>query len=172
MDEHRDPDEASLSPVCRAFLGKLARTPDKARRTKIVAACAKVARPWAEELLWEALADPNEGVRDAAVRGLSERPPALHPEWAVRRLSRPPWYARSSALAVIGRRRLRECLPGIELAAGDTNADVRRAAAEALGEIGGEPAVRILVRLRKDPNPYVRTAAEGAIARTSGVRFS
>ncbi len=172
MDEHRNPDEADFSPVCLAFLSKLARTPDKARRSKIITACAKVPRPWAEELLWEALADPNEGVRDAAVRGLCEREPALHPEWAMRRLSRPPWYARSSALAVIGRRRLRESLPGIEAAAGDANADVRRAAAEALGEIGGEPAVRILVRLRKDPNPYVRTAAEGAIGRTSGVRFS
>jgi HEAT repeat protein len=172
MDELRFPDESPYSPVCRAFLTKLARTPDKAKRQKIVEACAKVLRPWAEELLWELLADPNECVRAAVVRGLSERPRPLHAAWAARRLSRPPWFARSSALTIIGRRRLKEALPGIDAATGDPNVDVRRAAAEALGEIGGNEAVRLLVRLRKDTNPYVRAAAEEAIGKTSGVRFS
>jgi HEAT repeat protein len=172
MDVPRPFDETAHSPVCRAFLAKLARTKDKGQRLRIVAACAKVPRPWAEELLWEALADPNESLRDLAVRGLCERTASLHPEWAVRRLRRPPWYARSSALIVIGRRGLREALPGIEAAIGDANVDVRRAAAEALGRIGGDLAVRLLVRLRKDPSPYVRSAAEEAIGKTSGVRIS
>ena len=161
-----------MDEICRAFLAKLARVPDRAGRQKIVAACAKVPHPWSEELLWEALADPNETVRDVVVRCLCERRPGLHAGWAMSRLRRPPWYARSSALAVIGRRRLREALPAIDAMTEDPNVGVRRAAAEALGEIGGDEAVRLLVRLRKDANPYVRTAAEEAIVRTSKVRFS
>ncbi|MEN6559331.1 MAG: HEAT repeat domain-containing protein [Acidobacteriota bacterium] len=171
MDKRRPPDEPTPSPVCLAFVQKLGRTPDKARRQRIIAACGKLARPWSEELLWESLADPNEGIRDLVVRELCARD-EVRPGWAVRRLHLPPWYARSAALAVIGRRRLREALPGIGTAVGDPNADVRRAAAEALGLIGGEESVRLLVRLKKDANPYVRAAAEEAIGRTSGVRFS
>jgi HEAT repeat protein len=171
MDERSLPDQPAASPVCRAFLQKLGRTPDGAKRQRIIAACIKVRRPWSEELLWEALSDPSELVRDLVVRALCGRP-ALRPEWAVRRLRHPPWYARSSALSVIGRRRIREALAGIGAAVGDPNVEVRRAAAEALGEIGGEEAVRLLVRLKKDANPYVRAAAEDAIARTSGVRIT
>jgi hypothetical protein len=171
MDEHRSPDETTPSHVCRAFLQKLGRTPDKARRLRIIVACIKVPRPWAEELLWEALADPNEGIRDVIVRELFARP-SLHLEWIIRRLRLPPWYARSAALSVIARRRIREALPGIRETVSDSNVEVRRAAAEALGEIGGDEVVRLLVRLKKDPSPYVRAAAEEAIGKTSGVRFS
>ncbi|MDP2871977.1 MAG: HEAT repeat domain-containing protein, partial [Bacillota bacterium] len=70
MDERHPPDVNGPSRICRAFLDKLARTPDKAKRQAILAACAKVRFPWAEELLWEALADPNEGVRDLVVKEL------------------------------------------------------------------------------------------------------
>jgi hypothetical protein len=171
MDERRAPDDTTPSRVCRAFLQKLGRTPDKTQRLRIIAACIKVSRPWTEELLWEVLADPTEGIRDVVIRELCARP-GLNLEWAVRRLRLPPWYARSSALAVIGRRRLREALPGIGEAVCDSNVEVRRAAAGALGEIGGEEAVRLLVVLKKDPSPYVRAAAEEAIGKTSGVRFS
>lgn len=109
-------------------------------------------------------------MRDLAVRALCKRP-TLKTELALRRLRLPPWYARSSALAVIGRRRLRQALPGLAAVVGDHNVDVRRAAAEALGEIGGDEAVRLLVRLKKDVSPYVRAAAEEAIEKTSRVRI-
>lgn len=171
MDGRGAPDEMVASPVCRAFLQKLGRTPDKARRLRIVAACVKVRRAWSEELLWEALADPHQGVRDLAARELRDRP-SLSPAWAARRVRRPPWYARSSALAIIGQRRLQEAFPLVLEASGDPNVEVRRAAAEALGEFGGEEALMLLVRLRKDASPYVRAAAEAAIGKTSGVRFS
>jgi hypothetical protein len=170
MDERRAPDETTLSAVCRAFVLKLGRTADGAKRQRILAACVKVRHSWAEELLWETLADPHEAVRAQAVQELCARP-AVRAEWALRRLRRPPWYARSAALKIIGRRRLREALHGLRAAAGDVNVDVRRAAAEALGEIGGEDAVRLLVGLKKDPSPYVRAAAEEAIEKTSGVRI-
>jgi HEAT repeat protein len=38
--------------------------------------------------------------------------------------------------------------------------------------MGGDEALRLLVALKKDANPYVRMAAEEAIRKTSGVRFS
>jgi hypothetical protein len=146
MDELRASEESSPSPICAAFVLKLGRTPDKAKRQRILAACVKVRRPWAEELLWEALADPNEGVRSFVVMELRRRP-ALRLELALRRLRLPPWYARSSVLGIIGHRRI-------------------------VDELGGEAAVRVLVRLKKDANPYVRAAAEEAIGKTSKVRFS
>ena len=157
--------------VCAAFLLKLARTPDKAKRIRLLAACVKVRRTWVEELLWEALADPSESVRTFAVKEIL-RLPAVRIELAVKRLRLPPWFARSSVLGIIGVRRIAEAIPEVVRAAGDANVDVRRSAAEALGEIGGEAAVRALVRLKKDPNPHVRAAAEAAIEKTSNVRFS
>jgi len=171
MDERHLPQEHGPSRICRAFLGKLARTPDKAKRQAVIAACAKVRSPWSEELLWEALADPNEGVRDFVVKELRRREP-LHLEFAMKRLRLPPWYARSSALGIIGCRRIPGAVPEIGRALSDANAEVRRAAAEALGEMGGDEAMRYLVVLKKDANPYVRAAAEEAIRKTSGVRFS
>jgi HEAT repeat protein len=57
-------------------------------------------------------------------------------------------------------------------AVADANVEVRRAAAEALGEMGGDEALKLLVVLKKDANPYVTAAAEEAIRKTSGVRFS
>lgn len=171
MDEPRASEGSSPSPVCAAFLLKLGRTPDKAARRRILAACVKVPRPWAEELLWEALADPNEAVRSfvsGELRGRAE----IKLEPALRRLVLPPWYARSAVLEILGRRRTAAAVPAIVRAAGDPNADVRRAAAEALGAIGGEQAVRALVGLKKDANPYVRAAAEEAIGRTSRVRIT
>jgi hypothetical protein len=171
MDERHPPEENGPSRICLAFLGKLARTPDKAKRQAVLAACAKVRFPWVEELLWEALADPNEGVRDFVVQELRRREP-LHLEFVLRRLRLPPWYARSSTLRIVGCRRIREAVPEIVRAIGDANVEVRRAAAEALGEMGGDEALRYLVVLKKDANPYVRAAAEEAIRKTSGVRFS
>jgi hypothetical protein len=171
MDESRPPEVSSPSPICAAFLLKLARTPDRAKRQRILTACVKVRRPWTEELLWEALADPNETVRDFVARELAGLP-ELRLEPALRRLRLPPWFARSAALGIIGRRRIAEAVSAVVRAAADANVDVRRSAAEALGEIGGEEAVRALVRLKKDANPYVRAAAEQAIEKTSRVRFS
>ena len=171
MDDRYPPDVDERSPVCLSFLAKLRRTPDKAQRRTILSACIKLRAPWVEELLWEALADPNEGIRDLVSRELRRRQPlALGP--ALRRLRLPPWFARSAALRIIGHQRVREAVPEIRRTIDDANADVRRAAAEALSDIGGEEALRLLVRLKKDANPYVRTAAEDAIRKTSGVRFS
>ncbi len=159
------------SLICRRFLAKLGRTPDIPQRLAILAACAKVRSPWVEELLWEALEDGSEIVRDAVLRELCGREPfALR--HALRRLTRPPWFAKSAALKLLGRRRVREALPEMRRVVRDPNADVRRSAAEALGEIGGEDALRLLVGLKQDPSQFVRAAAEEAILKASPVRFT
>lgn len=159
------------SLTCRRFLSKLGRTPESKKRRAILAACAKVRAPWSEELLWEALGDRCESVRDHVLKELSAREP-LNLVHALSRLDRPPWYAKSAALKVIGRRRIREAVPEMSRVIRDPNADVRRSAAEALGEIGGEEALRLLVHLKKDANQFVRTAAREAIVKASPVRFS
>ncbi len=166
--ENRD-ERRSL--ICRRFLAKLGRTPDIPRRLAILAACAKVRSPWVEELLWEALEDGSEIVRDAVLRELSRREP-FGLRYALDRLGRPPWYAKSAALKLIGRRRIREAVPEMRAVIRDPNADVRRSAAEALGEIGGEDALRLLVGLKQDPSQFVRAAAEEAILKASPVRFT
>lgn len=171
MDDRYPPGQDERSPTCLSFLAKLGRTPDKAGRKAILSACMKVRSPWVDELLWESLADPNEGVRDLVSNELRRRQP-LSLGLALRRLRLPPWYARSAALRILGRQRVCEAVPEIRRTVEDANADVRRAAAEALSEIGGEEALRLLVRLRKDANPYVRATAEDAIRKTTGVRFS
>jgi HEAT repeat protein len=161
----------SHSPICERFLQKLAKTPDKAKRLTILRACAKVRAAWVEELFWEALGDPCENVRAFVLDDLAGRR-TLDLARALGRLERPPWYARSAVLRLLGIHRAKDAMPAIRKAVEDaTNVDIRRAAAETLGEIGGEEALSLLVRLKKDPSPYVRQAAEDAIQKASDVRF-
>jgi hypothetical protein len=160
------------SPICESFLSKLARTPDKSRRLAIFKACAKVRAPWVEELFWESLGDGCEAVRGFIFRELAARP-TLDLARAFDRLERPPWYARSAVISLFGIHCTAEAMVHIERAVEATaNVEVRRAAAWALGEIGGKDALALLVRLRKDPSPYVRQAAEEAIRKASGVRIT
>ncbi len=160
-----------VSHICGRFLRKLSLTASRERRIAILKACAKVRAPWVEELFWEALGDSCEGVRDFVVRELARRQ-TLHLGHALGRLERPPWYAKSAVLKLLGIHRVREAIADIKKAVDDSpNADIRRTAAEALGEIGGTEALRVLVELKKDANLYVRQAAEEAILKASEVRF-
>jgi HEAT repeats len=151
-------------------LRKLAATPDRLRRLKILRACARFDASWADEVLWESLGDPCEEVRDGLVRELSGRA-SLRLDLAASRLARPPWYARSAVLLVLARRKTREGLPLIAPVVGDANADVRRSAARALGEIGGKEVIPLLIRLSKDVNPYVRAEAEAHLERIVDLKF-
>jgi HEAT repeat protein len=157
--------------TCERFLLKLGKTPDKGKRLAILKACAKVRAAWVEELFWESLGDPCENVRGFIVKELALRE-KLDLARAVGRLGRPPWYAKSAVLKLMGIHRAKEALSEIKKAIEETsNIDIRRSAAEALGEIGGKEALSLLVQLKKDPNPYVRQAAEEAIQKASDVRF-
>ena len=124
----------------------------------------------ADRILVEALGDPCEEVRDFIVRELSgrRRPrhrPRLRPARRpalVRAERRPPDHRHPE-----GRNAVRH----IERVLDDANADVRKCAADALGEIGGREVLRLLVRLKKDGNPYVRQAAEEGLRKASDLKF-
>jgi HEAT repeat protein len=159
------------SLICERYLLKLGKTPDKARRLAILKACAKVRAPWVEELFWESLGDACENVRGFVFKELASRR-TLDLGRALSRLERPPWYAKSAVVRLLGIHRAESALPHIKRAIEETaNVEIRRAAAGALAEIGGEEALVLLVQLKKDPSPYVRQAAEEAIQKASGVRF-
>ena len=157
--------------IQRSFLRKLAGTPDKSRRLVIIRAASRVRASWVELLFWEVLADPCEEIRDFVIKCLCARE-ELDISRALTRLERPPWYARSAVLRILGRRKMPEAIALIESVLGDDNADVRRAAAFALGEIGGKDSLRLLLRLKRDSSPHVRMTAEEGIFKISTLRFS
>lgn len=153
-----------------AFLRKLALTQDKSKRLRILKAYSRMDTRLAEKVLVEALGDPCEEIRDFIIRELAGRD-ALDLDLVCGRLAGPPWYARSAALRIIGLRKAEKAVRHIEAVLGDANADVRKCAADALGEIGGRDVLRLLVRLKKDANPYVRQAAEDGLRKASEVKF-
>jgi HEAT repeat protein len=157
--------------ICAAFLRKLALTQDKQKRLKVLKAYARLDTRLAGKVLIEALGDPCEEIRDFIVKELGERE-SFDPDLAYAKLSGPPWYARSAVLRVLAARRPEGAVRHIERVLGDANADVRKCAAEALGEIGGKDALRFLVRLKKDQSPYVRLAAEEGLRKASEIKFS
>jgi HEAT repeat protein len=154
-----------------AFLRKIALTEDKHKRLKVLKAYARLDTRLAGKVLIEALGDPCEEIRDFLVRELAERE-SFDPDLAYAKLSGPPWYARSAVLRVLAARRVEGAVRHIERVLGDANADVRKCAAEALGEIGGRESLPLLVRLKKDPSPYVRAAAEEGLRKASEIKFS
>jgi len=163
-----DQDDGRISA---AFLRKLALTQDKKKRLKVLKAYARLDTRLAGKVLIEALGDPCEEIRDFLIRELGERE-SFDPDLAYAKLAGPPWYARSAVLRVLAARRLEGAVRHIERVLGDANADVRKCAAEALGEIGGRESLPLLVRLAKDQNPYVKAAAQDALRKASSVRFS
>ncbi len=152
------------------FLRKLALTQDKQKRLKVLKAYSRMDTRLAEKVLVEALGDPCEEIRDFIVRELARRD-SLDLDLVCGRLAGPPWYARSAALRIIGMRKAEKAVRHIERVLGDANADVRKCAADALGEIGGREVLALLVRLRKDASPYVRQAAEDGLRKASELKF-
>lgn len=154
-----------------SVLRKLASLPDREKRLKILKAIAKLKAPWVLKVLLESLSDPCEIIRDFLIWELSQRD-IWDLDLLYERMKKPPWYARSAVLKILGQRKESAALPHIERVLLDSNVDVRKCAAEALGEIGGKAALTLLVRLTKDESLYVRTAAAEALRKASHVRFS
>ena len=154
-----------------AVLRKLRSLPDKDRRLKVLKAVARLKTPWVAKVLVEALDDPAQGNRDFLINELAGRG-SRDLASLYERLTQPPWYARSAALKILGLRAEAGAIQAIQKTLADPNVDVRRSAAEALGDIGGQDAVGLLVTLTKDGSIYVRQAAVGALRKISSVRFS
>lgn len=163
--------EGNGAAIRQRFLEKLERTPNNQKRLKILKACSRLRAGWVEHLFWTILSDSCEEIRDFLVRDLSIRD-TIDLGFALAKLEHPPWYAKSAVLKVLGARRIREAVPFIERATRDVNVDVRCSAALALGDIGGEQALKLLVKLKRDENLYVRAAAEESISKASRIRIT
>jgi hypothetical protein len=154
-----------------AVLRKLKSHADKDKRFKILKAIARLKAPWVFRVLLEALSDHCESNRDFLIKELSEREIwNLSPVYE--KLSRPPWYVKSAVLKILGLRKEGAAVPAIRTVLADPNVDVRKSAADALGEIGGKEALALLIELTKDPSAYVRQAAVASVRKISSVRFS
>ncbi len=154
-----------------AVLRKLRSHADRDKRLKILRAIARLKAPWVLRVLLESLSDQCEANRDFLIKELGGREIwNLAPIYA--KLSRPPWYGKSAVLKILGLRRDGAAVPAVRTVLTDPNVDVRKSAADALGDIGGKEALALLVELTKDPSSYVRQAAAASLRKISSVRFS
>jgi len=162
---------ADAQAVTNAILRKLDILQDRTKKLKMIRTLAHLEAPWVPSVFLELLGDGIEEIRDVAVRELTRRL-----DWPIsalyERLDRPPWYAKSAALRILTQRKEEAAVPHIKRLLDDSNVDVKRSAAFALGAIGGQESRCLLVRLTRDKSRYVRTAAEEMLERLCDFKFS
>lgn len=163
--------ELDLPAIAGAVRKKIDILQNREKKLKMLKTIARLQQPWVPVALLALLDDPNEEIRDIAVKELAQRE-----DWPVekayQKLSRPPWYAKSAILKVLSQKKCGDSIHHIEPLLNDPNVDVRRCAAGALGEIGGREARALLVRMAKDRNLYVRRAAQDALDKVCELKFS
>ncbi len=163
--------ELDIPAITRAVLKKFEILQNKQKKTKLLKTIARLQQPWLPAVLLELLSDPCQEIRDIVVKELAARD-----DWPVQmayqKLSLAPWYVKSSALRILSLKKCADAVRQIKLVLEDPNVDVRRCAAAALGEIGGQEARALLVCMAKDKNLYVRKAAQEALEKISDLKFS
>jgi hypothetical protein len=163
--------ELDIPAITRAVLKKFEILQNKQKKTKLLKTIARLQQPWLPAVLLELLSDPCQEIRDIVVKELAARD-----DWPVQmayqKLSLAPWYVKSSALRILSLKKCADAVRHIKLVLKDPNVDVRRSAAGALGEIGGQEARALLVGMAKDKNLYVRKAAQEALEKVSDLKFS
>lgn len=125
---------------------------------------------WVNEVLLETLEDPSEEIRDCITFELGKRE-YFNLNMIYQKLLKPPWYVKSAVLKILGIRKNPHSVNLIEVVLKDLNAEVRRSAAQALGEIGGKEALVLLSKLAKDKNRFVRRSAEEGLRKASRLKF-
>jgi len=157
--------------LTQKILRKIRSTPDQITRIKIIQALSRLDRTWVDEILLESLGDPSEKIRDCLILALGTRR-ELDLKQVYRRMTAPPWYRKSSCLRILGLRKDPASVRQIEILLKDPNAEVKRTAADVLGEIGGRESLALLARLVRDENRFVKMAAERALLKASDLKFS
>jgi HEAT repeat protein len=157
--------------LSQLVLRKIRSCVEKERKLKIIKSIINVKGNWVSEVLLEALDDPSEEVRDLIIKELGEKGD-ISLNMIYPRMLRPPWYVKSSVLKILAIRKNPRFINLIGTLINDSNAEVRRSAAEALGQIGGETALIFLNKLAKDNNQFVRKSAEEALNKASQLKFS
>jgi HEAT repeat protein len=152
-------------------LNEIQRAKDRETRLKIIRRISNSKEPWADEVLIQALEDPSENIRNFIIREISSRED-LDPNLVYQRLHKPPWYAKTGCLKILGMRKNVSSVKYIESLANDPNIEVRRTLACVLGEIGGKRALALLVKLSEDNSSFVRIHARRALREASQVKFT
>jgi HEAT repeat protein len=165
LDPETDPRQ-----LAREIARKLEIIQSRSKKVRLLQAAAESDAAWSTPLLIELLSDPAEEVRDIAVRELIAREDCPLDD-ICERLTRPPWFSKSAALRVLAAKKSRPTARAVRSVVEDPNADVRRSAALALGEIGGAEARTLLVQLSKDKSPYVRAAAVAGLDKICDFKF-
>lgn len=142
----------------------------KQQRLKTLKELVKINASWVPKVMLEHLEDSSEEVREFIVDALSERNDLKLSTLHQKLLDR-PWFTKSAVLKILSRKKNPSSLPYIEAVLDDSSSEVRQNAALALGEIGGDRASELLVKMTKDRNPYVRKKAKEALERASTLRF-
>ena len=164
---HEEHDPLELSQSAQK---KIAETKDKGERLKVLQSIAKLEALWTQNVLLNALADPNEEIRSYIVTQLAQKE-NLDLSLLYNRLSMPPWNIKNEVLKILGIRKNPRSAKYIEVVLNESNDEVRRTAAAVLGNIGGEFARSLLVKLTRDQNPFVRKTAEKSLDETSSLKF-
>ena len=155
----------------QTVLDKIKRTKNKNTRFKIIHGVAQVKGAWINRILMESLDDSSEKIRDYIVCELADRK-TFNLKLIYSKLNKQPWYIKSSVLKILALRRDPDSIRYIKKMLDEPNAEVRRSAAIALGEIGGEKAITLLAELSKDKNAFVRKSAEKALSKASHLKFT
>jgi len=163
--KEKDPQDLILSAKKR-----LEESKNKEERFAVLRSIANLNTAWAYEVLLNALADPHEEIRRFLVARLAQKED-LDLNLLYKRLQTPPWYIKIEVLKILGLKKNQRSAKHIEAVLGESNDEVRRTAAQVLGEIGGDHARSLLVKLTRDSNPFVRKAAEKSLNATSELKF-
>jgi hypothetical protein len=166
----RGVEEVDDDVLVEAILKKFEILQTREKKIKLLKNLAPLSESWVWRVFLDLLGDSSEDIRDMASRELSCREDCPL-ERLTERLRQPPWYVKSAILRVLSAKKDRHAVAAIREVTGDPNVDVRRAAAIALGEIGGPEARALLVRLFKDKNSVVRTAAAEALDKIVELKF-
>lgn len=149
---------------------KIAESKDKGKRLKVLQSIASLDAIWTYDVLLNALADTNAEIRRYIVTQLAQNE-NFDISLLYNRLSKPPWHIKIEVLKILGLRKNPRSAKHIEVVLNESNDEVRRTAASVLGDIGGEFARALLVKLTRDPNPFVRKMAEKSLNKTSDLKF-
>jgi len=162
--------EQDLLDLSKAAQKKIASSKNKEERLKVLQSIASLDALWTYDVLLDALADPNGEIRRYIVTQLAQKE-NLDLNLLYRRLSRPPWHIKIEVLKILGLQKNPRSAKHIEVVLNESNDEVRRTAASVLGDIGGDLARAILVKLTQDQNPFVRKMAEKSLNETSNLKF-
>lgn len=165
------PKKSRQESLLHSALNKIHSAKERQTRLKIIKGVAKSQVPWVSEVLIQSLEDPSEEIRDFIINDLGQRE-NLDLDLLYRRFRKPPWYAKTGCLKILGLRKSESSLEQMEIFLNDSNIEVRRTLAMVLGEIGNDKALALLSKLISDSSPFVRRTAQQALQKAGQLKFS